>query len=327
MKLLVATAVALLVLNEPGVQGQTFRSSTEGILVDVAVTRGNRAVEGLRAEDFELTDNGVRQTILDVTQDAWPIDLTLVVDLSGGAFLQSTVVAGANRLIREGLRPGDRVRVVTFARGAREHAALSSPEAIAPLTMSRGIHDAFTASSQSALFDAIALATVTAPAPGRRQVAIVFSADRDSSSLLDDRTAIDVARRSGQTVFVVQARLNFTPTGPLPEGATPRPSQRLPYPVSSRFYRDLAEATGGTVQVVEPVKVHRNPSGGSRVSATFGKDLLSEAFVQVLDRFRSSYVLRYTPQGVPPADWHEISVKVARPGRYDVRAKRGYAGR
>jgi hypothetical protein len=88
MRSFAIAAMALLLVNQPGTRGQTFRSDAEGILVNVSVTRGNRPVEGLRAEDFELTDNGVRQHIQDVTVDTWPIDLTLAVDVSGGGLLQ-----------------------------------------------------------------------------------------------------------------------------------------------------------------------------------------------------------------------------------------------
>ena len=37
-------------------------------------------------------------------------------------------------------------------------------------------------------------------------------------------------------------------------------------------------------------------------------------------------MLRYTPTGVRAGGWHEIVVKITRPGSYDVRARRGYEG-
>jgi hypothetical protein len=45
-----------------------------------------------------------------------------------------------------------------------------------------------------------------------------------------------------------------------------------------------------------------------------------------MEEFRTSYMLRYSPQGVAGAGWHEITVKIARPGKFDVRARRGYEG-
>jgi hypothetical protein len=43
-----------------------------------------------------------------------------------------------------------------------------------------------------------------------------------------------------------------------------------------------------------------------------------------IDESRATYVLRYTPKGVPDTGWHPITVKVTKPGRYDVRARPGY---
>ena len=50
-----------------------------------------------------------------------------------------------------------------------------------------------------------------------------------------------------------------------------------------------------------------------------------EGLAEILTNFRSSYVLRYTPIEAPKPGWHEIKVKVTRPGSYNIRARRGYA--
>ena len=67
------------------------------------------------------------------------------------------------------------------------------------------------------------------------------------------------------------------------------------------------------------------------VSPTTGKVFTFEAgqsvarqFRRVVDDYRAGYVLQYVPEGVPPAGWHEISVTVTRPGKYDIRARKGY---
>jgi hypothetical protein len=45
---------------------------------------------------------------------------------------------------------------------------------------------------------------------------------------------------------------------------------------------------------------------------------------RIVEDFRTSYVLQYRPRGVPVAGWHEIRVRVMRPGKFDVRARKGY---
>ena len=64
---------------------------------------------------------------------------------------------------------------------------------------------------------------------------------------------------------------------------------------------------------------------GGEVIELKKKDGLSLAFLTALENFRTSYVLRYSPTGVEPAGWHDVSVSVRSRG-YTVRARRGYWG-
>ena len=50
---------------------------------------------------------------------------------------------------------------------------------------------------------------------------------------------------------------------------------------------------------------------------------LSETFLASLEQFRTSYVLRYTPTGVPRAGWHAVDVSTKN-SKYTVRARQGY---
>ena len=63
---------------------------------------------------------------------------------------------------------------------------------------------------------------------------------------------------------------------------------------------------------------------------TFGFGMFQMMFVpglfrQVLDDFRASYVLSYTPRGVTSKGWHEVVVHT-RNSRHTVRARKGYDG-
>src|SRR5690606_10650553 len=51
---------------ERAAQEPAFRVSTDLVTVDVLVFRGREPVQGLTASDFELTDNGVRQTVTSI---------------------------------------------------------------------------------------------------------------------------------------------------------------------------------------------------------------------------------------------------------------------
>ena len=91
-------------------------------MVDVSVRDSGRPVTGLTVADFVLTDNGVRQQVESVEAAAVPIDLTLVMDVSGNprAAVGAAGAAGEDPRRRRGgsasgdglLRPDDRVRLL-----------------------------------------------------------------------------------------------------------------------------------------------------------------------------------------------------------------------
>jgi hypothetical protein len=88
---------------------------------------------------------------------------------------------------------------------------------------------------------------------------------------------------------------------PLPPTAPPSVRWRASY----RAIDEAVQLTGGTLQ-----RSTQAP----------------EALASILADFRSSYILRYVPRGVPLAGWHELQVKIARPGSFRIRARKGYEG-
>jgi hypothetical protein len=307
---------------------KVYRSGVDLVSLDVSVTMRNRPVAGLSAADFNVTDNRVRQKVLDVSVDALPIDVTLVADTArrlygpaGGLVgpLQMPVANGVNQ-VRRALRPEDRIRIVTFDTQVDEGRGLVAAGEAGPFQPDAATRPA---RSAAALYDAIALALVTDPPPDRRQVTIVFTPGFDSNSFLTAAAVLDVARRTRTAVFVVRSVVNPYPINRPPEGA-----QLLPVPpedpqvVPAGFFRDLVEITGGTVRTVEPWVVVRNDTELRSARQSLGRGV-DAALLAALDEFRTSYVVRYAVEGVPQVGWHAVEVRVSRPGA-TVRARAGY---
>jgi hypothetical protein len=83
LRALAILGVGLAVGGGLDAQQQVFRTGTDVVLVDVLVTRDRRAVTDLQVHDFEVLDNGVRQTVEIVESGhLMPIDLTLLTDVS-----------------------------------------------------------------------------------------------------------------------------------------------------------------------------------------------------------------------------------------------------
>ena len=96
-------------------QTPVFASRHQAVLVDALVTRGGRPVPGLTAADFDVRDNGVRQTVALLNVENLPINAVLVLDMSGStAGRRLTDVASATDALLEGLRPIDRAALTTF---------------------------------------------------------------------------------------------------------------------------------------------------------------------------------------------------------------------
>jgi VWFA-related protein len=260
------------------------RSRVDLVTLDVAVTRRGTPFAGLVAEDFLVTDDGVPQTVLSVSAERLPIDLTLVVDMSGsvrGAVLASLRLALDTVVAR--LTPEDAVRVLRF-----NHRLLlddltpftDRPKAGAAIGEPTG---------HTSLFDALCVALVTESRPNRRELTIVFSDGEDTTSLLGEDTVIELARRAGGAVFVVSVS----------DSTTGRHA-------NERLLRELAATTGGRLALLQR------------------RDAVDRSFVQAFDDFRTSYVLRYEATGVDRPGWHQLGVSVRNRSDLSVRARTGY---
>lgn len=305
MRTVLAAAVTAIALLTGGIAAQSpvFRSYTDSVALDVLVADGNRAVRGLAATDFEILDKGVPQTLRDLTLETAPLDVTLVIDASGSidAPLLASLVRAVNAVGKH-LRPGDRVSVITFNERIREQIHAIDAASLQAISLPPP-------SGQTSLNDAIAVALTVPATADRRQMAIVFTDGFDTMSFLGDEAVLDVARRSRTALFVVAVGArNSLPTA---------------------FFERLAEATGGLVQIAPFVKAYTMEidRSGRQTLRQKSEDILESRFTRALQDFRTSYVLRYTPEGVARSGWHDVHVRVTKGnGKYVVRARRGYWG-
>jgi VWFA-related protein len=182
------------------------------------------------------------------------------------------------------LRPEDRVEILSFSGRISEVVGLQHPPvSIAPARQPR---------EGTAFFDAVSLAMITRPSLERRQVTIVLTDARDTSSFFDKDTLYESARRTHAVVY-----------GVLPAGLAED---------SSRYAARLemmARVTGGRL-------------------VRSGRDAgIANTIIRTLNEFRQGYVLHYALAGVPLTGWHKLTVRVPRAGRYTVRAREGYFAR
>ena len=314
---------------------QTFRTGTDLVMVDVAVRDGGRAVTGLRAEDFVLTDNGVRQRIDSVEATAVPIDLTLVADVSGNARgpweARPNDARAAQQLqaeidrVRALLRAGDRLRALAIDTNIQQ--VIPMQEGTSPLSSGLRVDSG----GMSSLFDTLTAALLQPVEPARRHVVVARTKGIDTLSSVDAAGVAAVAERSDALFHLVVMETAFDNEAALSAFQCAMmgrcfPSRGFWLPHRTSLIRALMPPPGHALlregqMLADAATV---TGGGLHMAQMLSVPTLEGTFKKAFDDFRNSYVLRYTLQGVPSAGWHKIEVTVPGARKYTVRARKGY---
>ncbi len=86
------------------------------VRVDVQVTEGNNLVKDLTKGDFALADEGQPQSIVSFAHGDEPLNLILLLDVSGSMQKYIDQISAEARDALDHLRPGDRVALMVFAK-------------------------------------------------------------------------------------------------------------------------------------------------------------------------------------------------------------------
>jgi len=279
-------------------QQATFRSRAEVVSVDASVRRGNRPVADLTAADFRLFDNDVEQEIDWARADTVPIDVTLIVDVSGSTagaldgFRQDIVE------IASMLRPVDRLQLLSFSNDVELVFALQPGSARPPV-------EQLETSRFTSANDAAVVGLLQRPVLDRRRLGVMFTDGQDTISRLPAET-VELVAAGSETVF----HIVWAGTG----GGRRDSMAFVPLPVWG-----LAENARHALEAAAET------TGGRTHSTGIFRRSLVGPFRRIFDEMRASYVLQYTPRGVEPGGWHAIRVEVERDD-VEVRARRGYFG-
>lgn len=219
----VAVALAALPPSGPlrAFQKRSFSSGTLGVRVDVLVTEGGRPVAGLTASDFELRDNGVRQTIDVLDASDVPVNAVLALDTSASTAgrRQRDLIAAGEALL-DGLRPVDRAALTTFSHVVSPTMALTADIAAVRDALRR-----ITPYGETAIMDGTYVALTETLSQSGRSLVVVCTDGYDTSSWLLPEEVLESARRSSAVIYAVTA-------------AEARSRSPL---------KDLSEATGGQI--------------------------------------------------------------------------------
>ncbi len=274
-----------------------FRSDVELVYVDVTVTRKDAPVRDLVAEDFVVTDNGVRQRVTLVDRESTLTTAILALDLSAsvdGAPLVGLRAAADAFLQR--MAPRDEAALVTFSHRLELRQAPTTDRA----AVSGALAEAEAYGSTSVI-DALYLC-LKGRWGGGRPVVVLFTDGADTASWLENDDVLQAARESKALLYVVGtgsrgARFTRSPTGS---------GYRVDHSEPDHVYllRRVADLTGGAYW-------------------STSLDRLKRVFLEVLEAANARYLLSYELEGVPRAGRHKLKVEVRRKG-VEVRSRREY---
>ena len=216
---------------------QTFSSRIEAVRVDVLVTVDGTPLAGLAPADFEVLDNGVRQTLDLASFEQIPLNVVLALDMSASLQgLRLGHLQAAGTTVLDSLRPGDRAALVAFTHVVSAGQGLTDDFDRVRKALFQNPGDGLTS-----LVDAAHAGMLIGESDAGRSLMIVFSDGVDTSSWLSADSVLETARRGDVVVYGVEVG-----------------RRRASFP------RDLAEATGGRLFAVESTR---------DLSATFSKIL------------------------------------------------------
>lgn len=178
--------------------GYAEKVRTEAVLVPVIVTQHGEFVRGLKQQDFEVFEDGVKQPIASLVSEDAPLDLVLAIDTSGSMEHSLADVKVAVRQLLSKLRPGDAATLLgfndtTFVVAEREQDPKTREDAVELLSSWGG----------TALYDAtVRVLDLVSREWGRKGV-VIFSDGDDRNSLTRRETAMARVQASDAMLYTI----------------------------------------------------------------------------------------------------------------------------
>ncbi len=293
MRRVLAAIVFLAGVVAPVLSQPVFRAGTELVRIDALVTDDGVPVEGLTANDFEVRDNRVAQTVAAIATIE-SVQLGVVLDASGSMTGERMALArrATSDLLGQ-LTQADRFSVVAFGDqvGIVANRGTSVAEAVAAL-------GSLQAGGGTALLDATFAGILAADGGDGPKLLLVLTDGGNNASWLQAGAVIDAARRHETVVYPVAVD----------------PDRRWPGRVS--WFRRTSDSLALLQEIADQ-------TGGRQVDAGWDRSL-GEVFQTILREYRQRYIVSFTPTGVGSGDgWHDLEVRVKRRGA-TVRARTRY---
>ena len=301
------------ILDVPTV-GALPSTDTRTVSLPVQVESGGEPVPDLKAADFALTDSGVLQDIIAVERDIRALDVTVVAPETtrtrSGKYLALDTEIGA---LTKALRPADRLTVMLAGR---------DPRPFTPPGSRNLVRESELEERCLPVYDTLSRALMQPAPPDRQRVVILLTWSEGRGGFLSTAPAAEIARRANARVYVAEIK-SGRPGRHIAEAVCPDVSMDFSKERQDRLWSVVSGGPRARDQMMRLAAIAES-TGGREIRAALFRESTIGPLRDMLEEIRASYVLRYTPKGVPATGWHPITVKVTRPGSYDIGVRPGY---
>ena len=172
-------------------------ASTKTALVRVTDLQ-NRAIDGLGAKDFEVTENGTQREIVSVERSKAPFNLVLLLDVSGSVENYVNFIRKAARNFVDTVGENDRVSIVIFNEDVKKLSDFTTDKE----KLSKSL-DTFDAGGGTAYYDALAytVADTLRPLKGERTAIVILTDGDDNRSFLAFDSLTGSIQESGALIY------------------------------------------------------------------------------------------------------------------------------
>ena len=296
---------------------ETLKIDTALVSVPVIVSdRQGRYISGLKASDFTLYEDRVKQPIDFFADAEEPINVALLLDTSKSTTLVLDDIQKAAKDFVKQLRPQDRAMIVSFDFRETALCELTSDRKTLEKAIGKArIGEIPGTKLRDAVYDVMREEFRTVK--GRKAI-ILLTDGKDHGSEISERVLLDGAAEADTLIYSVFyqslppnfAGRNrggrrggiFTPRFPMPPQRRGRIEERNADAIE--FLQELSAVSAGRYFDSEVAK-------------------LKETFGQIVEELRHQYRLGFYPADHAPGSIHNLKVEVARPDVV-VRSRRSY---
>jgi Ca-activated chloride channel homolog len=333
-------------------QDEPIKLKTDLVTVTASVTGGNgSAFKALKAEDFTIYEDGVKQKIAHFAATDEPFTLLLLLDISGSTRDDIALIKRAAKNFLGELRFDDRVGVIVFSREVEMIAEFTDPRAevgtaIDQVATMEGLGgQRFTSNTGTSFYDALYLAVEESPlkqVDGRKAI-VCMSDGVDSTSKMKFKEIAPLAEKADASIYFLELNTEQATLQGLLKPRTDAGYLNFSQSQVDRYYETydaesmqrfrpretlspemLREINGGLYSLSRrEVRMLAEHTGGRVYPVKLLPDLAG-VYKQVADDLRSQYSIGYYPiDKSHDGRWRTIKVET-RAKEATVRARSGY---